>query len=458
MRTIIRRAWTGLRDRFSANVLGTTSALVPGLDGGLSRPARLAITAAALALALMGCMLVGAASGVLFFFPALMIAGIFGGAELALPALLLSVLVAVYLFPGLDRWLFAGAAAAQTAIALLMRQFFRESRRWGVRYRRLLGAMSSAVTVSDGNGRIERPHPELARLIGMEWPAYRGVKWLGAIHPDDQARLPPPASFKTVTMQRAEIRLRDPASGDWRWHLMRAVPLLDDKGEVEEWISLLTDIHERKLSGEQQDMMVGEARHRLKNLMTIIDSLAKSSRPREPNADVEAFQKRFLGRLHALSAASDLALASNYTTMEVHEVVAATLGPFLETGAARLTFGGPKLVLSQATGGSLALGVHELTTNAIKHGALSVPGGRAAFTWSVTPTAGGKRVEMTWQESGGPPPTRPDKDGYGARVIGFIPSREQNGSVTMDYPPDGYVCRIAFTMPEVPRVKTLEAE
>ena len=444
---MFRQAWTGLRDRFSASVLGTTSTVVPRLDGGLSRPARLLITALSLALAAIAAWLVGAPWGALFFFPALMIAGIFGGAALALLAYTASLLVAARFVSGRELWLFAAAAGIQTLTALGLRVLFRESRRWGVRYRRLLSSIASAITVSDDKGRIERPHPDLAQLIGMRWPDYAGTRWLASVHPEDRGKLAPSAPFKDVAVQRAEIRLKDPASGDWRWHLMRAVPLLNEDGDVEEWISALTDVHERKLSGEQQDMMVGEARHRLKNLMTIIDSLVKSSRPRIADANVDAFQKKFLGRLHALSAASDLALASNYTTMNAREVIAATLAPFLETESARLTFGGPDLKLNQATGGSLALGVHELTTNAIKHGALSVPEGRVDFRWTITPNGNGSLVEMVWRESGGPPPAKPERDGYGARVISFIPSREQNGKVAMEYPPDGYVCRITFTLP-----------
>jgi len=448
---MLRQAWTGLRDRFSASVLGTTSPVVPRLDGGLSRLARLGITAACIALAFLAMAVSGTPGGMMFFFPALMIAGIFGGAAQALAALAVSLVLVRLLFPGLELWLFGAAASALTLAALVLRVFFRESRRWGVRYRRLLSAISQAVTVSDDRGRIERPHPELERLIGMQWPAYAGTNWLASVHPDDRARLRPAGPYKDVTVQSAEIRLKDPASGDWRWHTMRAVPLLDEDGEVAEWISILTDVHERKLSGEQQDMMVGEARHRLKNLMTIIDSLVKSSRPRNADATVDAYQKKLSGRLHALSAASDLALAGNYGSMNAREVIAATLAPFLETESARLTFGGPDLSLNQATGGSLALGVHELTTNAIKHGALSVPEGRVDFHWTVTANGGDSRVEMVWKESGGPPPKKPERDGYGARVISFIPSREKNGKVTMDFPPDGYVCRIAFTLSEETR-------
>ncbi|MEI9888584.1 MAG: HWE histidine kinase domain-containing protein [Rhizomicrobium sp.] len=459
MRKTLEGAWKSLRDEFSSSVLGTTSAQPPpGLGGGMSRPARLTVTALSFALALAGVLLTGSGEGVAFFYPALMIAGIFGGVELAAAALVLAVALAYFLFRGAPHfWIFPLAAAVQTALALVMRVLFRESRRWGVRYRRLLSAMSSAVTVSDGNGRIGRPHPELSTLIGLPWPAYGGLRWLASVHPEDQ-RLLTPAGTSRGALQRAEIRLKNPATGDWRWHLMRAVPMLDDKGEVEEWISILTDIHERKLTAEQREVTMGEARHRLKNLITIIESLANSSRHGDKDAAVEAFLVRFLGRLHALSAAGDLALASSFSTLLAEDVARATLAPFLEKDSQRLTLGGPRLELSEATGGALALGLNEMATNAIKYGSLAVPQGRIAFTWTVTPTAAGRRVEMVWKESGGPPPQKPEKGGFGSRVIAFIPSREQSGTVTMEYPADGYVCRIAFTLPDKPQVKTLEEE
>lgn len=460
LRTTFEHGWNRLRDAFSSSVLGTTSDRPPlGLGGGLSRPARLGLTALSFGLALAGVLACGERAGVAFFYPALMIAGIFGGAELALAALLLAAAASYLLFPGdPDFWIFVTAATLQTAAALILRLLFRESRRWGVRYRRLLSAMSSAVTVSDAQGRIGRPHPELSRLIGMDWPAYRGARWLASIHPDDHKLLLPPGSFKNVTVQRAEIRLKDPKTGDWRWHLMRAVPLLGDNGEVEEWISILTDIHEHKLASEQREVAIGEGRHRLKNLITIIESLAKSSRPPDKDAAVEAFLGRYLGRLRALSAASDLALANNYATMQAEEVARATLSPFLETDSQRLAIGGPRLELSEAMGGGLAMGLNELATNAIKYGALSVPQGRVSFTWTVESLADSDLVTMEWRESGGPPPRPPEKEGYGARVIRFIATRESNGKVEMNYPPEGYVCRISFTKAHKPRVKTLERE
>ena len=453
---MLEHAWTGLRDRFSSSVLGTTSPGVPGLGGGLSRPARLGATAISLAAGLIVALLVGPPPGVLFLFPALMIAGMFGGVELGLLSLAVCVALALWVLPVLYPAAFIAAAVLQTLLALTLRELFRESRRWGVRYRKLLNAISSAVTVSDDQGRIERPHPEFGSLIGMHWPNYQATGWLDAVHPDDHKLFVPEGP--NVPMHHAEVRVKDPRTGDWRWFLVRAVPLLDENGRVEEWISVLTDVHDRKLQGEQQAMVIGEARHRLKNLITIIESLAKSSRPPEKNEAVETFLGKYLGRLHALSAAGDLALAGNFAVIQTEEVVRATLAPFFENGSQRLTIGGPRLELGEATGGALAMGLNEMATNSIKYGALSVPDGHIVFTWTVTPEDGHRRVEMLWKESGGPPPRRPDRGGFGSRVIGFIPSREENGSVTTEYPADGYACRIAFTLPDKPRVKTLEAE
>src|SRR6185436_12803212 len=106
------------------------------------------------------------------------------------------------------------------------------------------------------------------------------------------------------------------------------------------------------------------------------------------DAAVEAFLEKYLGRLRALTAASDLALASNYSTMQADDVARATLAPFLEKETGRLTIGGPKLELSEAIGGGLAMGLNELATTAIKYGALSVPSGQVTFSWTVTPQAG----------------------------------------------------------------------
>ena len=211
---------------------------------------------------------------------------------------------------------------------------------------------------------------------------------------------------------------------------------------------LMQDVHARTLADEQRDLVIGELRHRMKNLITVIDALAKNSRRRADNGPVvDEFLKRFLGRLHALAAAADLVLAGNRVAIDANAVVRATLVPFDEEKSNRIRIDGPDLQLSEELGGGLALAVHELATNALKYGALSVHGGTISFTWTVTPMAGGDEVVFEWKERGGPPPEPPTREGFGNRVIKSVTSREKTGSVSIENPPEGVTCRIAYVKP-----------
>ena len=437
-----------MRDEFSSSVLGTTSPEIPNqLAGGLSFGRRLTISTIAITVGtLMAFLMRGPVgdSAALFFFPAIMMTALFGGLEFGVPGLVITTAITGIYFTHGDATLAFGAAGAmQVIVASVLRQFFSESRRWGVRYRKLVSAISSATSLSEADGRVERPQPELGRLIGMEWPAYRGTKWLDAVHPDDHPLLPPQSPASDSSLYRAEVRLKDPVTREWRWHLIRATPLLDDSGEIAEWISIVTDIHPRKLAEQRREILVGELRHRLKNLMTVIQAVAKASQPHGDQA-VETYLEKFFGRLHALEAAGEQVIAQHRTMIETGGVIRATLAPFMGDNAQRIAVAGPRCMLSEATGGALALGINELATNAIKYGSLSVPKGTVSVAWECRDTPNGERVVIDWTERGGPIPLKPNREGYGSRVIRFVPARERSGKVDIDYAPEGLHCRISF--------------
>jgi two-component sensor histidine kinase len=218
---------------------------------------------------------------------------------------------------------------------------------------------------------------------------------------------------------------------------------LRDAWRTERSLQKLVEQREREVGA--RELALGEARHRLKNLMAIIEALAKFSGTRPGEDPVfDGFMQRFLGRLHALETASDLVLKYGPGVLEANAVVAAVLEPFLSDSPQRLRFEGPKLELSEHFGGALAMAVHELATNALKYGALSDPAGSVDFRWSATPRNGGEAIEFVWREDGGPAPKPPEKDGYGHRMIRSVAAREPDGEVRLDYPPEGLVCRIAY--------------
>jgi two-component sensor histidine kinase len=144
-----------------------------------------------------------------------------------------------------------------------------------------------------------------------------------------------------------------------------------------------------------------------------------------------------------------IVLSSVARTADLETVVRTTLAPFRNDSAPRrIVTGGPAIVLLERTAGGLALALHELATNALKYGALSVEDGTASLTWSQEDRDGKWYFVMVWKETGGPRVSVPKSEGFGGMVIRQSVAREAEGSVTLDYAPDGVCCRLEFRMPE----------
>jgi two-component sensor histidine kinase len=322
-----------------------------------------------------------------------------------------------------------------TACYLIWQVFVISRRRFSRRINAVTRGLNDTVFLADLDGT---PRTVLA---GGDWVQHPESFWLQSIHPDDRDLWPPE---RTDGQQRVELRLRN-ERGEWHWYSLRATPVRDSAGRLCEWIGTLQNIHDQKLASEHRDLVIEELRHRMKNLVTVIDALAKNSRRSErEEPGVSAYLQRFLGRLHALATAGELVIASNRVSVEASALVKATLAPFMSENAQRIYVNGPKLVLSEELGSGLGLAVHELATNAIKYGALSVSEGQVSLTWSVTPNGNAQAVQFEWRERGGPPPNRPARSGFGTRMIKHVAVREKSGRVDIDYHPEGLLCRIAF--------------
>jgi PAS domain S-box-containing protein len=391
------------------------------------------------------------------FLPAVAIVALFAGAWAGLATLLLSLTINLTLFaaPPADSFsrvhlvgatLFVIAGLVQLFLAVLLRETIWHVRRSEVRHRALLQALTEIVWESDGAGGGLERQPAWEALTGMSWPEYRGLGWLNAVHPDDRALIIPKKPSEGQLFI-ADARVRDHRNNDWRWFRIRALPLHGESGRIDRWIGSLDDIHEERMAGERSELQVGELRHRLKNLIAVIQALITYSQPKgEPK--VEEFAKKFMARLHALGSSGDLVIASNLQDVEVGEAIRASLRPFILETNAQLKIEGPSVRLQEPTAAGIALAIHELATNALKYGALSMPGGRAEIIWRVEPHEGAEQFHLEWREVGGPPAHKPNREGFGTRLIRMAVAREKDASVSIDFAQTGLVCRMTFTRVE----------
>ncbi|RZI76957.1 MAG: PAS domain S-box protein [Pseudomonas sp.] len=217
-------------------------------------------------------------------------------------------------------------------------------------------------------------------------------------------------------------------------------PIFTDGGQVSGVFVQGHDVTEQVEAEEHQKLLINELNHRVKNSLAIVQSLATQSFRKATTAD--GGLAAFTSRLAALSSAHSLLTRGNWGAAGLADVLSTTVAATAGADTGRIRLAGPDVTLSPQVATSVAMIVHELATNAIKYGALSVPDGRVSVTWRAEAKNGSKIIGFDWSESGGPPVGQPAHSGFGTRLIQRGISADQRSSVTIDYAPRGLECRI----------------
>jgi len=197
----------------------------------------------------------------------------------------------------------------------------------------------------------------------------------------------------------------------------------------------LSDITDRKSADARQRMLVNELNHRVKNSLATVQAIAAQSL-RGDDVSPDA-RERFMARLIALARANDVLVAETWLGASLDSVAAQMANPHGDEE--RFSIAGPEVHLSPQTATAMALGLHELATNAAKYGALSTPQGRVSLIWSVDGEGAGRRLRLTWRETGGPEVGQPGPPGFGSRLIERGLASELKANVRLDYAPGGVV-------------------
>jgi PAS domain S-box-containing protein len=246
-----------------------------------------------------------------------------------------------------------------------------------------------------------------------------------------------------------EIPLSSETAGEiknFRHFLASFHPVHDRDGRIEGVAIVMQDVTERVRAEQGRDLLVRELNHRVKNTLSSVQAII-SGTLRRSAATPQQINRDIVSRLRALARAHDLLLAHAWEAADLTEVVSAALDPWLEGTPARLTIDGPRgIPLRPAQVKAVILALHELATNATKHGALSSEEGRIKLRWS---TNGGRQTTLEWIEVGGPVVVEPaaNQRGFGTRLLerALVTGLGTGSKVQLDFAPNGLQARIYFS-------------
>jgi PAS domain S-box-containing protein len=261
------------------------------------------------------------------------------------------------------------------------------------------------------------------------------------VHPDDRERFQAnreaaldPANERPYLHHEYRVRRRD---GTVRWVEGNGLAHFEGSGRDRHVVSFggtVQDITERKEREEKEHLLMREINHRAKNMLSVVDSIARQTAARSPEDFIELFSER----IQALSANQDLLVRNEWQGVQVEDLVRAQLAHFADLVGTRIAVGGPRLRLNPASAQAIGLALHELATNAGKYGALSAETGRVDVSWRIE----GDAFTMTWTEREGPPVSPPKRRGFGTTVMEAMAERSLSGKVDLDYAPSGMVWRL----------------
>jgi len=198
-------------------------------------------------------------------------------------------------------------------------------------------------------------------------------------------------------------------------------------------------IHRRQLD-QSHELMIRELRHRSGNLFSQL--LALFSQTAKNSRNLTELVAKYEARVLALANAHRLITEGGWKSTSLSELLSTLLAPFID----RIAFEGPNVFLEPDPTFGLTMAVHELATNAGKHGSLSVPSGHVYLSWSVTRTAQGLTLLLDWKESGGPAPRRTRRPGFGSRLIAMVIERQLNGQVEQSFGPQGLEAKLTVPL------------
>jgi PAS domain S-box-containing protein len=324
-----------------------------------------------------------------------------------------------------------------------------QEERWNATYEHA----AIGIVELDTDGRFLRVNEAICSITGMSREELLGWRLFGRTHPDDRDvdeelyRRQVAGDIGFYSIEKRFIR----KDGRVIWIAVRSSTVRDAGGHFLYGVRVVQDVTERKESEERQKLLIDELNHRVKNTLATVQSLATQTA--RGTHTPEDFRRAFEGRLIALSQAHDQLTRRHWKSADLRDIVEAATAPHLarsHEAQDQIAIDGEPITVTPRVALTLALGLHELTTNATKYGALSVPAGRIDVVWRIerqSPQPPLLRIE--WRERGGPPVIAPERQGFGTRFIEGSVASELQGKARLNYDPAGLVCTMEIPLDSV---------
>ncbi len=318
-------------------------------------------------------------------------------------------------------------------------QVLQEREQW---FHDLLEALPAAIYTTDADGRITFYNQAAIDFSGRR-PELGSDEWCvtwklyqpdGTPMPHDEC--PMAVALKEDRVIRGAEAVAERPDGTCLSFAPYPTPLHDRTGKLVGAVNMLVDVTERKQAEKRLALLAREVDHRSKNMLAVIQAMVRFTR-----ADTaREFAATILGRISALANAHTLLSESRWEGADLKRLAEEELAPYRTEGEARVRIEGHTLALVPTVAQSLAIVLHELTTNAVKHGALSKPGGQISVTWSQDETGG---LGLRWMETGPASAVWTQRrEGFGMSVIKRTIEDQLEGGLCLEWTDTGLVCTL----------------
>jgi PAS domain S-box-containing protein len=286
--------------------------------------------------------------------------------------------------------------------------------------------------MGDENGRCLFLNRALRKFWGVDPEDLGSFDWFATLHPDDVEMLQAP--FAEAMQNHApftvEARYRR-ADGTFRIMRTQANPRFDETGRFLGMTGVNTDVTDQRSAEEQSRYLMGELNHRTKNLLTVVQAIARNTaRSTLP----ESFLDTFAARLGGLAASNDLLVGKDWSSVDLGDLVVGQLRTIGADEDTRVVVEGAPFLVCPQHAQVIGMALHELATNSLKHGALAHPEGQLRIVWTGASNANWK---MEWDELLPPGLVPPERKGFGHVVMVDMVERALDGEVKLKFRSNG---------------------